>query len=212
MSLNKENSRGRFIVFEGIDGAGKTTQMNLLVKRLESEGRRVYATAEPTVSLSGGMLRDALAGISEKTSCEMAAMFVLDRIFHNVNRVNGIEKMLEDGFDVICDRYYYSSMAYQGSFTDMEWVARMNLDCPEITRPDVCIFLDLLPEQSLERISGGARAFNEIYETKEKLSAVRDSFFRAFEMVKDTDNVVRINAYGTIEAIAEEIYAEVSKL
>lgn len=212
MSLNKENSRGRFIVFEGIDGAGKTTQMKLLASRLESEGRRVYTTAEPTVSLTGGMLRDALAGINDKTSCEMAAMFVLDRIFHNVNRVNGIEKMLADGFDVICDRYYYSSMAYQGSFTDMKWVARMNLDCPEIRRPDVCIFLDLLPEQSLERISNSERAFTEIYETKEKLSAIRDSFYRAFDMVKDTDNVVKINAYDTVEAVADEIYAEVAKI
>ena len=212
MSLNNEKSRGRFIVFEGIDGAGKTTQMNLLAKRLESDGRKIYTTAEPTVSLTGGMLRDALAGISDKTSCEMAAMFVLDRIFHNVNPVNGIEKMLSDGYDVICDRYYYSSMAYQGSFTDMHWVAKMNLDCPEIRRPDVCIFLDLLPEQSLERISNGTRAFTEIYETKEKLSAVRDSFYRAFDMVKDTDNVVKINAYASIEEVSDEIYTAVEKI
>ena len=210
--MKNENKRGRFIVFEGIDGAGKTTQMKLLAARLEAVGRRVYTTAEPTVSLTGGMLRDALAGISDKTSCEMAAMFVLDRIFHNVNPVNGIEKMLRDGYDVICDRYYYSSMAYQGSFTDMSWVARMNLDCPEIRRPDVCIFLDLLPEQSLERISGSSRAFTEIYETKEKLSAVRDSFYRAFELVKDTDNVVTVNAFDTVEAVAKEIFAEVEKI
>ena len=212
MNSNKEITRGRFIVFEGIDGAGKTTQMRLLAERLESEGRRVYTTAEPTISLTGGMLRDALAGISDKTSCEMAAMFVLDRIFHNVNRVNGIERMLKDGYDVICDRYYYSSMAYQGSFTDMQWVARMNLDCPEIRRPDVCIFLDLLPEQSLERIMNGERAFTEIYETKDKLTAIRNSFYRAFERVKDTDNVVTVDAYDTIEAVGNKIYDAVSKI
>ena len=105
--------RGRFIVFEGIDGAGKSTQIQLLAERLRGQGRRVYCTAEPTESVSGGMLRDALGGVSKRTSCEMAAMFVLDRIFHNVNPVNGIEKMLADGVDVICDRYYYSSLAYQ---------------------------------------------------------------------------------------------------
>ena len=98
--------RGRFIVFEGIDGAGKTTQIELLAKRLQQEGRRVFRTAEPTESVSGGLLRDALSGISKRTPTELAALFVLDRIFHNTNPVNGIEKMLADGLDVICDRYY----------------------------------------------------------------------------------------------------------
>ena len=147
--------RGRFIVFEGIDGAGKTTQIELLTKRLQGAGHRVYRTAEPTESVSGGLLRDALSGVSKRTACEMAAMFVLDRIFHNTNPVNGIEKMLSDGVDVICDRYYYSSLAYQGSETDAEWVREMNLNCPEIRRPDLCIFLDLTPEQSMERIGKG---------------------------------------------------------
>ena len=91
-----EQQRGRFIVFEGIDGAGKTTQISLLEQKLRSEGRRVMVTAEPTVSVTGGLLRDALGGISKRTAGEMAAMFVLDRIFHNVNPVTGIEKMLAD--------------------------------------------------------------------------------------------------------------------
>ena len=95
----KETKRGRFIVFEGIDGAGKTTQIDLLAKYLRANGRQVYCTAEPTESVSGGLLRDALSGVSHRTVCEMAAMFVFDRIHHNVNPVNGIQKMLADGFD-----------------------------------------------------------------------------------------------------------------
>ena len=98
-------SRGRLIVFEGIDGAGKTTQIDLLEKRLKEEGRRVFRTAEPTESVSGGLLRDALGGVSKRSACELAAMFLFDRIFHNVNPVCGIQKMLDDGYDVICDRY-----------------------------------------------------------------------------------------------------------
>ena len=211
MSLNNSTSRGRFIVFEGIDGAGKTTQMSLLASRLESEGRRVYTTAEPTVSLTGGMLRDALAGISDKTSCEMAAMFVLDRIFHNVNRVNGIEKMLSDGFDVICDRYYYSTLAYQGHSTSYEWVKSMNLLCPEIRKPDICVYLDLTPEESLERISKG-RDSVEIYENEEKLTSVRKAFFRVFEDMGDSENIAVIDAYRSVEAISSDICAEVDKL
>ena len=196
--------RGRFIVFEGIDGAGKTTQIELLEKRLRKAGRLVYRTAEPTESVTGGLLRDALSGVSRRSACEMAALFTLDRIFHNVNPVNGIRKMLEDGYDVISDRYYYSSMAYQGSDTDVAWVRDMNLNCPEILRPDLCIFLDLTPEESMERI-GRRQGTQEIYETVEKLTAVREKFFRVFEELKDTDRICVVNAARYIDQIHKEI-------
>ena len=196
--------RGRFIVFEGIDGAGKSTQIQLLANRLKEQGRRVYCTAEPTESVSGGLLRDALGGVSKRTSCELAALFVLDRIFHNVNPVNGIEKMLADGVDVICDRYYYSSLAYQGSLIDGDWVRNMNLDCPDIRVPDLCVFLDLTPQQSMARISKG-RVTTEIYETEEQLTKVRNQFLSVFEGLKGRDDVRIVNAAGTIEEIHEDI-------
>ena len=201
--------RGRFIVFEGIDGAGKTTQINLLAKYLSEQGRAVYCTAEPTETVSGGLLRDALSGVSRRTVCEMAAMFVFDRINHNVNPVNGIQKMLADGFDVICDRYYYSSLAYQGSGTDPEWVSNMNLNCPEIMRPDVCIFLDLTPEQSMARINRG-RATQEIYENEEKLTQVRNQFYRVFEQLRERDNIQIVDAYRSVEEIHQDIVALVT--
>ena len=203
--------RGRFIVFEGIDGAGKSTQIQLLAERLKAQGRRVYCTAEPTESVSGGLLRDALGGVSKRTSCEMAAMFVLDRIFHNVNPVNGIEKMLADGVDVICDRYYYSSLAYQGSLIDGSWVQDMNLNCPEIRVPDLCVFLDLTPQQSMVRISKG-RVTTEIYETEEQLTKVRDRFLTVFESLQGRDNVQIVNAAGSIEEIHERICQIVDEL
>ena len=205
-----ETKRGRFIVFEGIDGAGKTTQINLLAKHLSEQGRAVYCTAEPTETVSGGLLRDALSGASRRTICEMAAMFVFDRINHNVNPVNGIQKMLADGFDVICDRYYYSSLAYQGSGTDPEWVSNMNLNCPEIMRPDVCIFLDLTPEQSMARINRN-RATQEIYENEEKLTQVRNQFYRVFEQLRERDNIQIVDAYRSVEEIHQDIGALVTK-
>lgn len=199
-------SRGRFIVFEGIDGAGKTTQIERLAAKLRAEGRRVAMTAEPTVSVSGGLLRDALGGIQKRTACEMAALFVLDRIFHNVNP-NGIEAMLADGYDVICDRYYYSSMAYQGSQTDAEWVRDMNLRCPEIRRPDLCVFLDLSPEESMRRIAKD-RTSTEIYEKKEILEAVRERFFGVFRELDD--RVAIIDTTGlSIDDVAEKVAAAV---
>ena len=207
------NNKGKFIVFEGIDGSGKTTQINKLCEYLESKGRKVYVTSEPTISLTGGMLRDALSGVSKRTSCEMAAMFVLDRIFHNVNNKWGIEKMLADGYDVLCDRYYYSSLAYQGSETDFEWVKSMNLNCPEIRTPDACIFLDLTPEESLERISKG-RATTEIYETKEKLTAVRNTFLNVFEELSNNpdEHIYVISAFGDVETVAKRIASAVDEI
>lgn len=206
-----EQARGRLIVFEGIDGAGKTTQIELLTRRLQEAGRRVHRTAEPTESVSGGLLRDALGGISKRTPTELAALFVLDRIFHNTNPVSGIEVMLAQGIDVICDRYYYSSLAYQGSETDEQWVRDMNLNCPDIRRPDICIFLDLTPAQSMERIGKG-RITVEIYENEERLTRVREQFFRALDSLKETDRICVVNAARPIEEIHEEIAALVEEI
>ena len=205
------SKRGRFIVIEGIDGSGKSTHIPMLAKRLMADGRRVYTTAEPTVSLSGGLLRDALSGVSKKTTCEIASMFLLDRIFHNVNPVNGIEKFLSEGVDVICDRYYYSSLAYQGSETDFDWVLDMNLNCPEIRKPDLCIFLDLEPDKCIERISK-SRMVKEIYEEKDRLEKYRKRYFDIFEMLKFTDNIAVLDTDRSIESIADDIYNLIANL
>ncbi|MBE6602501.1 MAG: dTMP kinase [Ruminococcaceae bacterium] len=204
-------ARGRLIVFEGIDGAGKTTQIELLTRRLQAEGRRVYRTAEPTESVTGGLLRDALGGITKRTPGEMAALFVLDRIFHNTNPVNGFETILAQGVDIICDRYYYSSLAYQGCETDEAWVRDMNLNCPDIRRPDICIFLDLTPQESMERIGRG-RVTVEIYENEERLTRVRNRFMSVIEDLKDTERICVVNAARSVEEIHEEIAALVAEI
>ena len=199
----------KFIVIEGLDGSGKSTQINRLAAHLRQNGRRVHLTAEPTVSTTGGMLRDALGGVTKKTACELAAMFVVDRIFHNVNPVNGINKMLDDGYDVICDRYYYSSMAYQGSETDFDWVRDMNVRCPEIRKPDLCIFFDLDPEICMKRI-GANRSTTEIYEKKETLERVRARYMDIFAQLED--NVVVIDTAADIESISKEVCRVVDEL
>ena len=199
--------KGRFIVLEGIDGSGKTTQIEQLAAHLRSLGREVVVTAEPTISVSGGLLRDALGGLQKRTACEMAALFVLDRIFHNVSK-GGIGELLDNGYDVICDRYYYSSLAYQGSETDFDWVMRMNLDCPEIRRPDLCIFLDVDPEVSLGRIAS-SRASTEIYEKKELLEKFRARFLSVFDMLKDRENIAIVDASQPRERVAELVFAAV---
>lgn len=210
MDRNTEK-RGLFIVLEGIDGAGKTTQAELLREYLEAQGRRVYRTAEPTSFPTGVELRAALGGKIKKSECEMAVMFVLDRIAHNIHPTEGIRAILESGQDIICDRYYYSTLAYQGHSTDYGWVKAMNLSCPEITRPDICIYLDLTPEQSLDRISRG-RDSVEIYENEETLGRVRAAFFRVFDDLRDTDKIAVVNAYRSPKEIAAEIAFLVNSL
>ena len=204
-------SKGKFIVFEGIDGAGKTTQVELLANNLRALGREVSLSAEPTTLATGKAIRRALSGEEKKSECEMAAMFVLDRIAHNINSETGIRALTERGIDVISDRYYYSSLAYQGTATDYEWVKAMNINSPEIRRPDLCIYLDLLPEESLERISRGRESL-EIYENLEKLTAVRAKFLSVVEdLRRDGESIYVVNAARAAEDIAKEIFEIVKK-
>ena len=186
--------RGKFIVFEGIDGAGKSTQIALLAALLRARGRTVVTTAEPTETDTGRLLRAALSGNPPRTGAQMAALFVLDRIGHS----QAIKALLDSGTDVICDRYYYSSLAYQGSICDYEWVRHMNCDCPDIIHPDLCVFLDLAPAAALARIRRRGEA-TEIYEKEETLTRVRETFHRVFDTLPD--RVAIIDASGTADEI-----------
>ena len=204
-------NRGKFIVFEGIDGAGKSTQVELLRQRLTQMGRSVSLTAEPTTLESGKAIRRALSGEVKKSECEMASMFVLDRIAHNICQ-GGIEETLESGTDLISDRYYYSTLAYQGQTTDYAWVKSMNVSCPQIRRPDLCIYLDLLPEQSLARIRKRGEAL-EIYENEERLTAVRRAFLSVIDDLRQGgEKIVIIDAYRTPEEISEDVFAAVKEI
>ena len=109
---------------------------------------------------------------------------------------------------MICDRYYYSSLAYQGVVSDPDWVFHINVDCPEIRRPDLCVFLDLDDEACLRRMEAG-RAYREIYENENTLLAVRRRYFEAFERLKDRDRIVLVNADRTPGEVAEDVFAAV---
>lgn len=207
-----ENKRGLFIVIEGVDGSGKSTQANLLAKYLRSLGRRVHHTAEPTESGLGGMVRDGLGGEHPRTTEELAAMFLADRVAHNVSPKSGIKQYLESGTDVVCDRYYYSSLAYQGVDGDLQWVADMNLNSPVIEKPDICVFIDLDPEKCLEHIRAGRSHF-EIYEENSAIIAeTRRRYGIVFDMLKDRDNIVIVDGSRTPEEVSADVIAAVSGL
>ena len=203
--------RGLFIVFEGIDGAGKTTQVELLAKRLGDMGRTVTLTAEPTGLPSGRALREVLGGKVKKSDCEITLMFTLDRIAHNIDKDCGIEKLLSEGICVICDRYYYSTLAYQGALVDYGWVKSMNTECPEIRHPDICLFLDLPPEESMRRINRG-RESTEIYENTEMLTRVRASFMKVIEDLGERDKIRVIDASADIGSVSERVFEAVKEV
>ena len=199
-----QNHAPLFIVFDGMDGTGKTTQMRLLCEKLRSLGIETVLTAEPSTSPDGQALRRALSGKEPANNSRMAALFLIDRIGHNAE----IAGWMAEGKTVISDRYYYASMAYQGQGDDFEWVARMNLDCPHIRKPDGAILLDMNPEDSMARIRAGRASDElEIYETVAQQEKIRARFARVTEYLKDEDLILTVNAAGTVEEVAERVWA-----
>lgn len=200
------DKRGRFIVFEGLDGSGKSTQISMLSEKLKLLGRKVYCTAEPTNSATGGLIRDTLSNNYKRDATELAGLFLSDRIAHNVNPVWGIKKFLDDGIDVICDRYYYSSFAYQGLGTDLSWIMDMNINCPEIMKPDLCIFLDVDYRKCKARVDK-ERPHLEIFESDESImEATRLQFYEVFRMLNEKEHIQIIDANRPMNVVADEIY------
>ncbi len=204
-------SKGKFIVIEGVDGAGKTTQIRLLAENLKRAGEDVFVTSEPTCKATGhaptavgALISDVLLGKVFMTPSAMASLFLCDRVLHNTDAGFGIKKLLDAGVTVICDRYYYSSCAYQGLESDLDWVISQNINCPDIVRPDICVFLDLDPDLCAARREARGEAV-EIFERPEaNTSSVREKFFCVFEKLKD-DNIVCISADGTKEEVARRV-------
>lgn len=207
-----KEDRPLFIVFEGLDGSGKSTQINMLKEKLKLMGRKVSVTAEPTNSATGGLIRDTLSNNYKREASELASLFLTDRISHNVNPVWGIKKFMSEGMDVISDRYYYSSFAYQSLGTDMEWIIDMNLNCPQVLKPDLCIFLDVDPKRCKHRIDS-ERTHVEIFENDENtMVEIRSRFFKVFRRLNEIENIEIVDANRPINVVSDEILRLVLEL
>lgn len=187
-SMGNDTERGKFIVFEGIDGSGKTSQMRMLAQYLESRGKPCYTTHEPTDSPVGSLLRSCLTGGTDTNEKTIAALFAADRLDHVLNEKDGILKKLAEGVNVLCDRYYFSSFAYNGEFVPFEWVVELNRPAREILRPDLTVFIDLTSEESMKRVS--RRGETERYETAEKQLRIRNRFFEVFEKFSEEKVII----------------------
>jgi len=157
---------GFFIAVEGLDGAGKSTQVKALARWLEGQGRETVLTAEPSAGPMGRLVREGLSGRLRLSPAAMALLFAADRLDHLARTV---EPALDQGQVVVSDRYLLSSLAYQSVHNNPDWVATVN----SRARPaDLTILLDLPVEVCLERLKGRSR-FRDIYESAELLGSVR---------------------------------------
>ncbi len=199
-----------FIALEGIDGSGKSTQLKLLKEKFEQAGQKVYTTCEPTDGPTGKIIRDIFTHKMEADHRTIAALFVADRLEHILNKTNGILKMLGDGYTVITDRYYFSSYAYQSAHVDLDWVIQANSLSAGLLRPDLNIYIDITPAQSIERIRKG-RSTIELYETLENLQNVRNKYFEVMDLLKGEENIFVTNGNRPPEEISNDIWTEIIK-
>lgn len=202
--------RGNFIAFEGIDGSGKSTQVQLLNERLRQEGIRCYTTMEPTDSPIGSLIRQILTGRVKTDNRVVASLFAADRLDHLLNEVNGILAKVDEGITVITDRYYFSSYAYNSVDMPLEWVITANEHSSRLLRPTITVFIDVEPEEAVERIARN-RFHRELFEKKSRLVKVRENYMRAFQLLGQEEKVVVVDGSQSREEISRQIWEEVRR-
>ena len=175
-----------YIVFEGIDGAGKSTQIQLLKEWLEANGFVVETLVEPTDSEVGKLIRRILQrpdANDEDVQRVLALLFAADRMFI-------MDKLNDDSKIIISDRSFISSLAYQ---EPIEWVEEINRYAK---RPDLLILLDLDVKKSVARTSG-----KDTFENEEFLTGVRDNYL---DLVKNYEHQI-IDANNGVNKVSSDI-------
>ncbi len=173
----------KFIVLEGLDGSGTSTQATMLEKTLITVGQKVMTTSEPSPGPIGNLIRQAFKGrVKFQTDLErfdrqMAYLFAADRFDHLYNDIDGVMPMMERGFSVISTRYYFSSFAYHCT-DEAHWelVHRLNKDFPS---PDLLVYLRNPVNESIRRLE--MRPTLDSYEKAEKLEIVAQNYERILE-------------------------------
>ncbi|MCO6457014.1 MAG: dTMP kinase [Pirellulaceae bacterium] len=189
--------RGILIAIEGIDGAGKTTQAECLRRALHDAGLEVVLSKEPTGGTWGRRLRESATSGRMSAEDELEA-FLNDRAEHVRDL---IQPALEAGKIVILDRYFYSTVAYQGArgleFDELERRTRS-----QVPIPDVTILLDLDPQAAVGRISHGRGESPNLFERADYLGQVRAIFHRQAEL---HDEITLLDAQQPVEELRDAI-------
>jgi len=192
--------KGLLIVIDGIDGAGKTTQTNFLVEKLQNEGYPVISLHEPTDGTYGQIIRQIAKGSRKASAEEELDFFLHDR--HDDVTIN-INPALKAGKIVVMDRYYFSSIAYQGARgLNLDNIEQKNLEiAPE---PDLLIILDVKPTVSLMRIWRDRIEGPNEFENNERLEKARE-IFNSFQNRSYT-RIVDGNGQLSPENVSENIW------
>lgn len=167
--MKKNNFSGKLIVFEGLDGSGKTTQAEILASRLKKAGREVLLTYEQTKGPIGRLISKALIKKINLPAQALQFLFVADRVDHLERKVI---PALKSGKIVISDRYFWSTVAYGSLQLDRDWLINLHRYCLE---PDLVIFIEVDPAICLERIKkrGSKRS---VFEVQKKLAKVNKTY------------------------------------
>jgi dTMP kinase len=190
--------RGAFIVIEGLDGSGKTTQAKLLEAKFMQSHRALY-TAEPSEGRIGVFIRNScLYGEKRLLPDVEALLFAADRIEHVENE---IKPALREKRLVVSDRYVYSSLAYQGSAgLNLNWIRALNKHALE---PDFAVFIDVSPETVLKRLER-RKSLMENLETQRRVREIYLTFVEKGDLIK-------IDGEKPESEVFETLLAQVSK-
>lgn len=206
-----------FIVIEGIDGSGKTTQIQAITQKLTAMGKNVCGTREPHNGIIGTMIRDILnnriyemkSPYDNSFSTNMLAyLFASDRYEH-VYAKDGVLSQLAQHDIVICDRYLFSSLAYQGEQETQALTKKLNENFP---LPQLLIYLDISPEESLIRMKDKQK---DGLETLKNLRAVHSRYAEillAYSSLIQEMHVLHIDATIEQKDITDYIVATISSL
>jgi dTMP kinase len=186
---------GKLIVFEGIDGTGKSTQLSLLGDYLQEQGFDVVMTREPTEGPYGQKIRKLYSNRKQASRDEELELFLADRQEHTDQL---LLPALRQGKIVLCDRYYLSTAAYQGANGfDPSEIIRLNHFAPQ---PDIAFIFEVSLQTSLYRITQGRGEELNDFEQAESLQAVGEIFTQL-----DLPFIRRINAERNIEDIHNDV-------
>ena len=190
-----------FIVLEGLDGAGTTTQVNLLDKRCREEKLPSFLTREPTDHATGLLVRQVLRKEVFALPGTIAMLFAADRYEH-VYGSGGILEEAEKGKLVICDRYLFSSLAYQSVECGWQLVHSLNKDFP---LPEYLVYLDIEPPDGEKRLQN--REQREIFENQSFQAKASIGYKRVLEEYADSGmKIIVIDAIESPESIHEKIW------
>jgi len=201
--------KGKFIVFEGNDGSGKSTQILKVEKYLKEKGYKVVTTREPGGTEVGYRIRKLLLDPAYKMDgLTEALLLAADR---NEHVKNVLIPALEDGYVVICDRYILSSIVYQGIVrgVGVENIIKLNSIFEEKIKPDLYIVLTLSPEIALQRLKMAGK--NDKLDT-EDFDFHRKVYNGFKEVSKRFEKCVNIEAEGTVEDVFEKVCKVIDEL